>query len=436
MSIPPTPASHRVRHPSVLINGTFDEPNLSSIQVEGKNALINPATKSFSAMVTLETGDNPLKITAHDLAGNTSTIDLSVNYTPLTIISIPTNAKIYWNGNYAYKGIYSGTTPRSYSQAIIGTQILQLTHPGFNKFHGMVDFSDLSKDTYVIALTPFSEVNFNQITRIRSDETEINFGANSHPFVTDYNFDGKKDLLVGTKEGNIMLLLNNGSDNAPSFSHYQYLRTESGDIDVGISAAPFIVDYNNDGAQDLLVGNDEGSLLYFANRGSNSAPIFTFSTSLHDVNGSEIAVDSYCKPFVVDWNDDNKKDILLGSGNGTLKLYLNNGSDSNPVLASSSILINGEKLLNVGNDSSPFVTDWDVDGDKDLLVGNGDGLIYLYLNSNADGLPLLADPTTIQLGNQELAVDRAAVPFSVDWDSKEEKELLIGCGDGYIYLAK
>ena len=48
--------------------------------------------------------------------------------------------------------------------------------------------------------------------------------------------------------------------------------TDSGqNLDVGYSSSRVeIVDYNNDGIRDLLVGNGEGSLLYYANRGNTT----------------------------------------------------------------------------------------------------------------------------------------------------------------------
>ena len=99
---------------------------------------------------------------------------------------------------------------------------------------------------------------------------------------------------------------------------------------MGTHAAPFMVDYNNDGAKDLLVGNGEGVLVYYINTGSNTQPVFALPIPLKDARGGEITVDSYCTPFVTDWNGDNKKDLLLGSGDGTLSVYLNEGSDSDP----------------------------------------------------------------------------------------------------------
>ncbi len=425
----------KVRSPSSPVAGEFEEPHLSSIIINGKAASINPVDRSFSASVTLEAGQNRIVILAEDLAGNITLRTISLNYAPLTIISFPAEAKLYWNGNYAYLGIYSGTTPRSYNQAAGEKQVLRLSYPEFKDYYAIIDFSDLSKDTHTIFMQPFSAINFTQVTSIMSQGKELELETHSRPFVVDYDLDGKKDLLLGTKEGKIALFTNTGTDNSPTFSDYQFLKAEGKDIDVGTHAAPFIVDYNNDGTNDLLVGNGEGSLLYYANQGNTAQPVFSSPTMLEDSEGSTIEVDSYCTPCVVDWNEDNLKDILLGSGSGAVTVYLNQGSDSDPLFVSSQPIEVEEEALNVGGFSAPFVADWNGDGKKDLLVGDGEGYVHFYLSSADEEESRFVKSGKVQVGGQELMVEGPAGPFLVDWNQDGKDELLIGSSDGRIHLA-
>ena len=428
----PSPAKRR--HPTILLTGTFDEPNLESFTINDIPASIDLTSKSFSASINLNVGKNYLTLLAQDLAGNTTTKNIQLYYSPVNIVSTPSDAKIYWNGNYAYLGIYSGNTPQSFNQAAEGKQILRLTYPGFNDHYGMIDFSDLSQDTYTIVLTPFSGIDLRQGTPLTYNHDEILIDSCSYPFVVDYDLDGRKDLLVGTKEGKIALFTNTETESNPTFSGYNFIKAEGEDIDVGTHAAPFIVDYDNDGSKDLLVGNGEGSLIYYANQGSNNNPVFTPPIVLNDAEGSELAVDSYCTPCVVDWNEDHKKDILLGSVNGTLTLYLNQGSDASPLYsAPRSIEVEGAEI-DVGSFAAPFAADWNGDGKKDLLVGDGDGSIHLYLNVSNNGEPQLISSGKVKVNGQDLMVDGSAVPFMVDWDQDGKKDLLAGSIEGYIYL--
>ena len=428
------PSLKKVRSNACSIAGSFCEPNLLSITVNGKIASINPVDMSFEAGIMLKPGENQIHILANDLAGNTTRRTLSLNYAPLTILSLPLNARIYWNGNYAYLGIYSGNTPKSYNQAINGKQVLRITHPGFNDYYGMIDFSDLSKDIYTISLTPSSKLEFNNIISIKSEGKEIDLGEYSHPFVVDYNLDGKKDLLIGTYEGKIAIFTNKGTDKTPQFSGYSFLKEKGKDIDVGSHAAPFMVDYNNDGLSDLLIGNKEGYLIYYENKGNNHNPLFTSPIVLKDVNGLDIAVESYSTPLVLDWNHDNKKDIILGSGSGTLSLYLNKGSDSDP-LFSPPLPIEAEgTAVNVESFASPFAADINSDGVRDLLIGDGKGDIHVYLGSDRDRGIHLTRAEKFQLNGQELMLEGSSVPFPMDWNNDGNLDLLTGSSDGKIYV--
>jgi len=435
INLPNLSLPRKVRHPNLLITGPFEEPHLSFIKVNGKTAFINPVEKIFRAKINLKLGENCVDIVAQDLAGNINTKSVTINYAPITIFSFPSDAKLYWNGNYAYYGIYSGNTPRSYNQAFRGKQILRLSYPGFNDYYGIIDFSDLLKDIYTIYLSPFSSIDFRQITPIRFQVEEIRYVTLSHPFVVDYDLDGRKDLVFGTNEGKIALFINTGKESNPTFLRYHFLKAEDKEIDVGSYAAPFIVDFNNDGTQDLLVGNAEGSLLLYFNLETNTEPLLSSPTVLRDAEELALAVDSHCKPYVVDWNEDHKKDIILGSGNGTLLVYLNLGSDSNPVFSSPYLIKLGEADLDVGSFAAPFVADWNGDGKKDLLVGNGEGYIHLYLNL-ADKEPQFLKAEKVCINGQELMVEGSAIPFLIDWDHNGTKELLIGSSDGRIYIAR
>lgn len=430
----PSPA--KVRSETVLITGSFKEAHLSSITVNGTTADINPVMKTFSSTVRLHRGVNRVPIHAKDLAGNASTRTLDITYAPVTIFSFPAGAKLYWNGNYAYPGIFSGTTPQSYNQSQEGKSFLRVTAPGFNDYCGIIDFSDQSKDTYTIILSPYSPLKFTDITSIIPSQDRTETASPLHPFVVDYNLDGIKDVLLGTEEGKILCYSTSGSDSAPHLSEVHSLTTEGKKvIDVGTHAAPFMIDYNNDGKSDLLVGNGNGSLLYYANQGNTAAPIFTSPEAIEDVDGIPLAVASHSKPFVIDWDGDNKKDILLGSGSGTIHYYHNEGSDQYPLFSSPQLLKTGDSALRVEGHASPFVADWDGDGRKDLLVGDGEGYTHLFRNTTTSGEPHLLQDGIVILDGQELLVAGFASPFLIDWNQDGRNELLLGSSSsGIDYL--
>ena len=88
----------KVRSSVFHVTGSFKERHLSSIMVNGTAASIDPVNEVFNVRVTLEPGMNDITVLAQDLAGNTTTRKLQVHFAPLTIYSIPSDAKIHWNG--------------------------------------------------------------------------------------------------------------------------------------------------------------------------------------------------------------------------------------------------------------------------------------------------------------------------------------------------
>ena len=61
-------------------------------------------------------------------------------------------------------------------------------------------------------------------------------------------------------------------------------------LDVGIMADPFMIDWDGDGLNDLLVGQySPGKVSFYKNIGTSDSPIFTFSNFLQ-ADGSDISV--------------------------------------------------------------------------------------------------------------------------------------------------
>jgi len=74
---------------------------------------------------------------------------------------------------------------------------------------------------------------------------------------------------------------------------------------------------------------------------------------------------------VCDWNNDGRKDLLVADGRGWLFLYLNTGSDAAPVLEPGArVQANGKPIHGTAR-ASVLVCDWDRDGKKDVILGMG-----------------------------------------------------------------
>lgn len=169
------------------------------------------------------------------------------------------------------------------------------------------------------------------------------------------------------------------------------------------------------------------------------------------LNGSPLGYGTtFAVPCVADWNRDGRKDLLVGYQlAGKIALYLNSGSDAQPVFTSVSNLqyhdpANGwTDIVHVspGNCGAPapWVCDFDADGKPDLLVGDGaNGCVYFYRNTNPDAnaAPLLAPGVRLKVGTNDLTVGFRATPYVCDWDGDGLQDLLCGDFNGYVWFFK
>ncbi|MDO8587424.1 MAG: VCBS repeat-containing protein [Armatimonadota bacterium] len=137
------------------------------------------------------------------------------------------------------------------------------------------------------------------------------------------------------------------------------------------------VDWNNDGRKDLIVGDTDGFVWYFRNATSQLFPIFEPGQRI-EAGGEyirmygeekECRAAGYARVEVCDWNGDQKKDLLVADGRGWLYAFLNTNTDANPVLAPGfRVTANGYEIDGTPR-SSVLVSDWDNDGDLDLVFG-------------------------------------------------------------------
>ena len=105
------------------------------------------------------------------------------------------------------------------------------------------------------------------------DGKEINVGSAASAFFADWDADGDLDLLVGTIVGEIYLVPNEGSPKKWAFGKPQRLTAVGKPISIPQGdAAPIAADWDDDGKLDLIVGSEEGSVVWFRNVGKPQSP--------------------------------------------------------------------------------------------------------------------------------------------------------------------
>ncbi len=116
-------------------------------------------------------------------------------------------------------------------------------------------------------------------------------------------------------------------------------------------------------------------------------------------------------------------------------MYLNQGSNSSPIFGNYSIVYAGSNQLYKFR-ANPVVYDLDMDGLKDLIVGNDDGRVYFYKNIGTNAAPLFnASYDTLRMQNGvAINVSNGSRIHFVDWTGDGDLDLLIGGYAGYVQV--
>ncbi len=199
-----------------------------------------------------------------------------------------------------------------------------------------------------------------------------------------------------------------------------------------MGAYPQIADWNEDGKKDLLVGDTNGKISLFINTGTNSNPVLADSGYIK-VDSVNIDVGLRAAPIVYDWNNDGKKDLIVGSESGNIKLFLNTGENNAPVFSGSSNLMLGNEPLWLWR-CSPELSDFDKDGKVDLIVGEGYGKVHFFKNTGTIGNPKFEKDVLLYAEERHITVRSCSRVDITDWNEDGHDDLIIGGPNGYVHL--
>jgi len=218
------------------------------------------------------------------------------------------------------------------------------------------------------------------------------------------------------------------------------------------------VDYDGDGALDLIVGIEDwseygwddafdsagnwthgplhGFVLLYRNTGSNDTPNYAPFVYL-EADGKPVDTFGCPSPNFADFDGDGDLDLLCGEFLDGFTYFENIGTRTSPRYAAGRRLTlkDGTPLTMDLEMIVPIAFDWDKDGDFDLIVGDEDGRVAFIENittANGKQAPQFAAPVYFQQEAETLKCGALATPVGVDWDGDGDLDIVSGNTAGYI----
>lgn len=294
--------------------------------------------------------------------------------------------------------------------------------------------------------------NYNNLIKLNNNGTpqsaHINLVDNSFPannlstsavnltifpaaFYADIDNDLIGDLIVcpqGTNrsenKNSVLVFKNSGTNAIPDFNFTQNNFIQNQMLDFGEGAYPAFLDYDNDGLQDLVVGNFgyfvslqnySSRLALYKNTGTSTAPEFTLvSDNWNNLSASGI---QGIRPTFGDLDGDGDKDLIIGEKNGRIHYYKNIASAGQTAQYS----LEAANFMGIQSQqfSTPFLFDLNEDGKLDLLIGNIRGWVDYYENQGTltqaqfNAAPSISKIGGINVVDSSISLNGYSVPWVI-----------------------
>ncbi len=316
----------------------------------------------------------------------------------------------------------------------------------------------------------------------------VKFGALVTPFSVDWDDDGDEDLICGNSAGYISFIENLDGGSPPTWDKPELLKArlarqaESEIIrimagDSGSIQGPAekkwgyttltVSDWDGDGLRDIIVNSIWGKIQWFKNIGSKGSPqlaaIQPVKAEFSDQEqkpawnwwtpeDNNLVTQWRTTPVAIDWNNDGLTDLVMLDTEGYLSFYERykdgdaiklmpgerifyapDGSTydnkNNVVDSTAGVLRLNDKEAGSSGRRKLCITDWDMDGDYDLIVNSINA--SLFENTGTENGKVMFRNRGL-LAEQKLA-GHTTSPTVVKWSDKNEPRLLIGAEDGHLY---
>jgi hypothetical protein len=270
----------------------------------------------------------------------------------------------------------------------------------------------------------------------------------------DNAFDKDGNWTRGPLHGYVYYIHNAGTNEKPKYDKPVKLKAAGKIIDVYGMPTPNFADFDNDGDLDIICGEFVDKFTYFKNTGTRTKPVYAAGVRLENSDKPIAMYLQMITPVAFDWDKDGDVDLICGDEDGRVAFIENTGkfdNKMNPAFLQPKYFQQKADEVKIGALVTPFSTDFDNDGDEDLICGNTAGNIIFLENLDGKAEPKWAKPKLLCASGKPIRIQAGTkgsiqgpceskwgyTTLSVaDWDGDGLKDIIINNIWGKIFWHK
>lgn len=211
----------------------------------------------------------------------------------------------------------------------------------------------------------------------------------------DWDQDGLPDMMAGRK-----VFLNVGQTGNPVFNTRDPISLPLDDVD-SAQWYFFPVDWDGDGDMDFISSGWNHQLYFHENIGSQTDLRIAEARRLVTFDFHEIWIpDQLIQINVLDWDGDGDLDILWSGEKSNIGFLENIAAPGEPPKLKQTVFLQQLRpMVDSGSISIPVFTDWDSDGDLDLVLGGSGAYLFYHENLGSTRQPVWSTRRMLEAGN-------------------------------------